>query len=314
MIHGAMYRQLLGADGTDLRPHPISLVEEPEAHLHPAAQADLANQLVSLPGQVIATTHSSHTVTYAPPTAVRLLRRMEGKLDASDLHFEPESNHIPNAQRWLRDELEKVKRLVERPFGELLFADAVVIPDGATERALLPPILKHVLGPRAAGIVVVDPQSMSNATPLVKFLRRTRTPCFLFADGDEKGLKDLESLKSAATGTYQLEHAVYPNGLATESFFLTHFPEVALNACEELRMQNKGDRKKRELKLLQDAKGTGGRILAYHFINLMESPAETNKGDTKTTEWPSPFKELIQWAIKTTVPQQKSDAPDVCGG
>lgn len=216
MIHGAMYRQLLGADGTDLRPHPVSLVEEPEAHLHPAAQADLAHQLSTLPGQVIATTHSSHTVTYAPPESIRLLRRAQGILRVKDLMFEAESSYIPDEKRWLQDELEKMLRLVERPFGELLFADAVVIPDGATERALLPPILKYVLGPRSAGILVVDPMSMSNAKPLAKFLRRTSTPCLLFADSDEKGRLDAKSIVDMGTDEYCFSSVSYPDGQATD--------------------------------------------------------------------------------------------------
>ena len=50
--------------------------------------------------------------------------------------------------------MEKLKRLAERPFGDLLFASAIVVGDGATERAFLPVVLHEALGPLAHGISV----------------------------------------------------------------------------------------------------------------------------------------------------------------
>ena len=39
-VQGILYDRLLGADGGSLRPHPVTLVAEPEAHLHPQAASE----------------------------------------------------------------------------------------------------------------------------------------------------------------------------------------------------------------------------------------------------------------------------------
>ena len=71
-IQGLNYERRLGRDGPSTRPHPVTLVEEPEAHLHPQAEFELAGLLERLPGQVIASTHSSHVVTSVEPRCIRL--------------------------------------------------------------------------------------------------------------------------------------------------------------------------------------------------------------------------------------------------
>ena len=84
-MQGVLYDRLLGADGGNLRPHPVTLVEEPEAHLHPQAASELPHLLQSIRGQVIASTHSSQVVTASEPRAIRLLREQGGGLRAIDL-------------------------------------------------------------------------------------------------------------------------------------------------------------------------------------------------------------------------------------
>ena len=109
--------------------------------------------------------------------------------------------------------MERLKRQVERPFGELLFTNAIVIGDGATERAFLPVMLRHALGPKADGITVVDPGSMGHplAAAVVKFACLVEIPWFLFADSDDDGSEAAHYL----VGHYakgRLDHIVWIGG------------------------------------------------------------------------------------------------------
>lgn len=191
-VQGVMYERRLGADASALRSKPVSLVEEPEAHLHPQAQAALASLLSSMKGQVIASTHSSQLVAEADSRAVRVLRPTAGQIAIVD--FRPKEDWRPGEARIFspdlnREEVEKLKRLVERPFGELLFSSCIVLGDGATERAFLPPLLRHTFGSKASTVSVVDPGSMNSeyAVAVVKFAKALGIPWFLFSDSDADG-------------------------------------------------------------------------------------------------------------------------------
>lgn len=190
---GVMYERRLGADGPNLQPLPVTLIEEPEAHLHPQAQAALALILNDLRGQVIASTHSPQLVTAAPPSSARILQNSGGLVAVKDLL--PADNWMPGQPRLRNprlnaEEIEKLKRFVERPFGELLFSSGIVIGDGATERAFLPPLLAYVMGAKAATISVVDPGSLGTdfALAVAKFAEAMNIPWLLFSDSDSEGV------------------------------------------------------------------------------------------------------------------------------
>ena len=111
-------------------------------------------------------------------------------VDLSPAPSEVEADHRALRPGMHVEEMEKLKRLVERPFGELLFAGAVVVGDGATERAFLPPVISHALGSRANGVCVIDPGSLGDplAHAAVKFAKLVGIPWLLFSDSDSPGL------------------------------------------------------------------------------------------------------------------------------
>lgn len=266
------YQRRLGVGGPTTRPHPITLVEEPEAHLHPQAQQELAYLLTGLPGQVLASSHSSHLVTVVEPRQLRVLKASSGGRLGSVVFRESDDAGAPRSLRpkFHLAEMEKIRRLVERPLGEILFARVIVVGDGATERAFLPIFLRKVLGARAYGICAVDPGSLdNNAVPaLAKLAQILGLPFVVFADQDTAGKDAIDRLRKAAQVDAQQVIEIRDkegNGCAFEEMFESYYPQSA--ALENLR----------------GSKGTSGVALAHWFTN--EYPEQH--------DWPLSLKELV---------------------
>lgn len=272
----------------------MSLIEEPEAHLHPQAQFELPSLLTRIRGQVIVTTHSAHLVSEASPRSLRLLRTDAGRIRVIDLHVTDEQSSARARRPSLhRKEMEKIRRTVERPFGELVFASAVVLGDGATERALIPPLARHCYGARAHGLCVVDPGSMDAnlAAAVVKFANLVGLPWLLFADSDEAGRRAAETLVRDY-GQEGADHIVWVGapdnggrGKATERMMLDSHPRLCHAACQELGYDGSGDDGSL-LKFMKGHKGAIGSLLATELINRY--PWHIHSG-----RWPVPLRELM---------------------
>lgn len=294
-IQGVLYERRLGQDGPAVRPHPLTLVEEPEAHLHPQAILELARLLGTLRGQVIASTHSPQLVTVVEPRAIRLVRCSGGVSTVIDLG--PVQSGDSTIHRALRPtthgvEMEKLKRLVERPFGELLFASAIVVGDGACERAFLPIVIRHALGARSHGVCVIDPESIKSdvARAAVKFATLVGIPWVLFSDSDAPGKSDARAL-IADLGEDEAARVVWiradgPDGPveggAIEQMLLTFDEQLCRDACLEIRPDlNPADP---TMKMLVSLKGAVGSVLANTLIDRHDD----------FNQWPSSLQELIK--------------------
>lgn len=293
-VQGVLYDRRLGRDGVALAPHPVSLIEEPEAHLHPQAQFELPRLLTRIRGQVIVTTHSAHLVSEARPSSLRLLQTDAGRVRVIDLHVTDEQATARARRPSLhREEMEKIRRTVERPFGELVFASAVVLGDGATERALIPPLARHCHGSRAHGLCVVDPGSMGGdlAAAVVKFANLVGIPWLLFADSDVQGRRAAESLvrDHGQDGADYIVWVSAPDdqgsGKATERMMLDSHPDLCRAACQELGYYGSWD-KRSLLKYMKDHKGVIGSLLATELINR-------HPWQTDAARWPDPLRALM---------------------
>jgi len=182
----------LGADD-ELRPHFVTLIEEPESHLHPQAVSALRLQLNSMPGQRIVSTHSSRLVEEAPPRCLRVLRRTSTGFNVYNLS----ASTLADTARF--------RRFVERPFGEFFFSRVIVFGDGATERDALPRMLEHALGvaPSSLGVTVVDSESLANpqVPKLIAAAEELGLPWLVFADNDAQGIAALANIVDPRTGT-----------------------------------------------------------------------------------------------------------------
>jgi len=237
---------------------------------------------------------NSNPVSEASPRSLRLLRTDAGRVRVIDLHVtDDEASDRARRPSLHLAEMEKIRRTVERPFGELVFASAVVLGDGATERALIPPLARHCYGYRAHGLCVVDPGSMGTdlAAAVVKFANLVGLPWLLFADSDGPGRRAAETLVRDH-GQDATDHIVWVSRPgdggreeATEGMMLDSHPDLCRAACQELGYDGSAG-KGSLLKFMKGHKGAIGSILATELISR-------HPWQTASARWPVPLTELM---------------------
>lgn len=301
-LQNVLYSTRTGRDGPALLPLPVSLIEEPEAHLHPQAQFELATLLGGMAGQALVSTHSAHLVTAQRPADIRILRTEGGRLHVVDLH--PASSSASPRHRALKPQdylksMDRLKRQAERPFGEMLFASGLIVGDGATERAMLPPLLRFALGPRAAGICVVDPESMSQAGAPVSLAELIGIPWLLYADGDSAGTVHAEAVCTRfSRPTSEIVWVTREDGVrcAAEEMMLTFDATVLTAVCAQLPPGQSNQ------KQLRDAKALAGTLFAAALLDVRGDRARV----LATGYWPAPIQELLRrvqaWLANTKGP------------
>lgn len=279
-VQSVLYDRRLGRDGSDFPIHPVTLIEEPEAHLHPQACFDLADLLLAVPGQVVVSTHSSHLVTVAELGSLRLVRSSADGCQVHDMTPSDTEATKPPALRLdvAGAEWEKIRRYVERPFGELLFAGALVIGDGASERGFLPHILRRALGSRAAEICVVDPGGMTQCDPLIKYAEAAGIPCVVFLDCDDQGREDEKKLRDSAIRVWATGDPTKEGAL--DEVLVEHDEDWVLARCSEHVSLVEGS----ALERLKKLKGTYGSPLGRAFVEAFPDP--------KT--WPVGLQHLVE--------------------
>ncbi len=190
LVFQTLARLRLGAD-RDEPPHLLTLLEEPEAHLHPQATSALQSLLDRLPGQRVVSTHSPQLVAQVDPRDVRIFRR--SGTDVEVLGLPPET-----AKR-----AAQFRRFVERPFGEVMFARAIVLCDGTSERCTLPILLSAYFEchPAGLGVSFIDCESMNGEQTqiIIQAACDLRLPWLAFTDRDKAGELALGKIVHPAT-------------------------------------------------------------------------------------------------------------------
>lgn len=307
LVQSVYYERRLGRDGSDRRPHPVTLIEEPEAHLHPQMQVELPAFLGDLSGQVVVSTHSPQLVTAVHHGTIRLVRSHGGATDVVDLApvaRREDLDHRARHRDFHAEEIERLKRLIERPFGELLFASAVVIGDGGTERGFLPPLLRHALEGKAHGVVVVDPDGMGKHGDVVaKFAGFLRIPWYLFADQDDAGRSAVTTICAARGDTDDLQQAsviwVVDDGTegALEQLMIGFDEDLCRAAAASIRPDLETDD---TLGWLQKVKPSGGLALARELIDRYPD----------SNDWPESIRTLISTLDRALTPRESDGDHD----
>lgn len=121
----AAYLRSRTADG-EPEADPITALEEPEAHLHPAAVRALARVLEEIPGQKLIATHSGDLMAQVP--AGRLRRFVPDGAGVAAHRIVP-GELTPEEERTFHSQLRRTR-------GELLFARCWLLVEGETEVVL----------------------------------------------------------------------------------------------------------------------------------------------------------------------------------
>lgn len=165
--------------------HPLLLLEEPEAHLHPQAQRKIYSQMRRLTGQKIISTHSS---IIAAQVELDEIIHIYKKEDSSNL------NYI-NLDGLSANEIRKIKEEVLKTRGDILFADTIILCEGETEDQVLPAFFKEYFGyePFELGTNIISVGGAGNYKPFMRIARDLDIDLFILSDGEEKIIKGLKN-------------------------------------------------------------------------------------------------------------------------
>lgn len=157
--------------------HPIIMIEEPEAHLHPVLLASTWDVIEALRAQTIVTTNSGELLSSVPMV---FLRRLVRGGDAVAVHRLRHDTLTPR-------DLRRVAYHVRAKRGGVLFARCWLLVEGESEFWLLNQ-LSEVVGfdLEAEGVRMIE-FAQCGVAPLAKLANDLGIPWHLLTDGDESG-------------------------------------------------------------------------------------------------------------------------------
>ena len=177
---------------------PIVAIEEPEAHLHPAATRSLWTAISEMPGQKIVATHSGDLLARVPLAHIRRFCHQDGRVVVKQLKPTTLS----------ADDARKIGLHVRATRGELLFARSWLLVEGATEVWLFEGIAE-VLGVdlERAGVRIVQ-YAQVWPDPFVHLAEDLGISWFCLADGDAQGKDYKKSVVALLAGRPEADHVL----------------------------------------------------------------------------------------------------------
>ncbi len=159
---------------------PILAVEEPEAHLHPNAQKRLYEQINSIVGQKIISTHSPYIAATAKLEQIRNFYKDEsvtcGRIEINNLTSE---------------DVRKINRQVINTRGEIFFSKLIIFFEGETEEQALPIFAEEYFNktPVEMGFDFVGVGGCKSYLPFLRFAENLHIPWFILSDAEPEAIK-----------------------------------------------------------------------------------------------------------------------------
>lgn len=192
------YLESILRDELDPWAGPILAIEEPEAHLHPAAARSAWALVKALPGHRIVATHSGDLLARAPLAALRRLAR-EGV--SVSVHQLSPAALDPATER-------KLEFHVRRSRAELLFARVWLLGEGETEYWVFQAAAEGAgVDLERVGVRIVDNYAQSGGPgPLVKLADELGIAWHVVCDGDPAGVQYATSARADLNGRLEADH------------------------------------------------------------------------------------------------------------
>lgn len=161
--------------------HPIILLEEPEAHLHPQAQRRIYKQIQNIKGQKLVSTHSPMIVAQADLKEIMHISKING---TSCVNYINLSDLTP-------DELRRIQYEVFKSRGDLLFANGIILCEGETEEQALPVFFSEYFGSEyyEYGLNIISVGGKGKYKPFLQVAKDLCIPFFILSDGEVETIK-----------------------------------------------------------------------------------------------------------------------------
>lgn len=244
----------------DIAYHPLILVEEPEAHMHPQAQRHLFSDINAMIGQKIITTHSPYILSQIEIDKIRYVKKVGAFSEALPLLVDGLS----------KDDIRKIRRTVLNTRGEILYANAVILAEGETEEQALAVFVREYFKkePFELGISIIGVGG-GNYLPFMRVLERLDIKWYVFSDGEARPLVDLKGCLKKLTGLRTQPNLsdydniiVIENGKCFETYCLEqgYIREISKAVCK---VENDNNYIRRYIQDHNNQCGKGGIIRNY---------------------------------------------------
>ncbi len=204
--------------------HSVLALEEPEVHLHPQAQRSLFRQIEKIPGQRVVSTHSPYIAGQAHISSFRLFSKRGAETVVNQV----------DVSNYSREDIAKINRMVVATRGDLLYARAIILFEGQTEKEAFPVFAEHYWSrpPDDLGIELVPVDGYSNYLPFLRLASDLGLEWYLFSDGETAAVTAVErSLRRI--GIENIEDCdslvVLPEGCSFETYLMDEGYEDAVS-------------------------------------------------------------------------------------